>query len=129
MSQAETAHTTGAPELSPRAGRDEPVKPRSKPLFHTPLGLSTKRPGVDLPPIDCRALMQNAHRIAVRFRPHMASYREALAYGLRTAWEQYRIAHSFAMLRAQVKPRTHTAAEIEDSRQATRRCGSSYVGM
>jgi hypothetical protein len=98
-------------------------------LYHTPIGLSTRRPDVDLPSIDRRALMQNAHRIAIRFRPHMASYREALTYGLRTAWEQYRVARSFAMLRAQVKPRTHTAAEVEASRQATRRCGSSYVGM
>ena len=98
-------------------------------LYHTPMGLSTARPAVVLPHIDRRALMQNAHRIAARFRPHMASYREALAYGLRTAWEQYRVAQSFAMLRAQVKPRQFAAAEIATSRAATRRCGSSYIGM
>jgi hypothetical protein len=47
--------------------------------------------------------------------------------GLRVAWEQYRIAQSFAMLRAQVAPRIHTARDIEASRAATRRCGSSFM--
>jgi hypothetical protein len=98
-------------------------------LSMTPLGYSTRRPAVVLPPIDRRALMQSAHRIAARVRPHMASYREALAYGLRTAWQQVAVARSFATLRAQVTPRQHTAADIAASRQATRRCGSSYIGM
>jgi hypothetical protein len=96
-------------------------------LYHTPMGLTSTRPAVVLPPIDRRALMQNAHRIAARFRPHMASYAEALAYGLRTAWEQFRVARSFAMLRAQVAPRQHTVKELAESRTATRRCGSSYI--
>jgi hypothetical protein len=95
----------------------------------TPLGYSTRRPAVVLPPIDRRALMQNAHRIASRARPHMASYREAFAYGLRAAWGQVKVAQSFAMLHAQVKPRQLTAAEIDASRVATRRCGSSFIGM
>jgi hypothetical protein len=94
-------------------------------LYHTPMGLSTVRPAVELPPIDRAALMQNAHRIAQRVRPHMASYREALAYGLRAAWQQVAVARSFAMINAQVKPRTYTAAEIAAGRAATRRCGSS----
>jgi hypothetical protein len=98
-------------------------------LHHTPLGYRAMRPDVDLPAIDRRALMQNAHRIAARARPHMASYREALSYGLRAAWDQVKVAQSFAMLRAQVKPRQLTAAEIDASRVATRRCGSSYIGM
>jgi hypothetical protein len=101
----------------------------SEKLYITPLGYTTRRPAVALPPIDRRALMQNAHRIAARFRPHMANYREALAYGLRTAWEQVKVAQSFAMLRAQVAPRHLTAAEIDASRAATRRCGSSFIGM
>lgn len=98
-------------------------------LHMTPLGYSTRRPDVDLPAIDRRSLMQNAHRIAARARPHMASYREALAYGLRAAWGQVKVAQSFAMLRAQVKQRQLTAAEIDASHVATRRCGSSYIGM
>jgi hypothetical protein len=96
-------------------------------FFHTPLGLSTRRPTVMLPPIDRRALMANAHRIAARVRPRMASYREALAYGLRTAWQQVAVARSFATLRAQVTPRQHTAADLAASQQATRRCGSSFM--
>jgi hypothetical protein len=97
-------------------------------LYHTPMGLTSKRPNVVLPSIDRRALMQNAHRIAQRARPHMASYREALAYGLRTAWEQVKVARSFASLRAQVAPRQHTASDLAASRQATRRTGSSFIG-
>jgi hypothetical protein len=102
---------------------------QTKALYHTPLGYDTRRPAVALPPIDRRALMQNAHRIAARARPHMASYAEALAYGLRAAWGQVKVAQSFASLRAQVKHRTCTADELIASRVATRRCGSSYIGM
>ena len=49
-------------------------------LYATPLGYTSRRP-VALPPIDRRALMANAHRIARKVLPRMASYREALAYG------------------------------------------------
>jgi hypothetical protein len=80
-----------------------------------------------VPAIDRRALMQNAHRIARQARPYMASYREALAYGLRAAWGQVEIARSFAAVRARVQPRTCTAEQIDASRAATRRCGSSYM--
>jgi hypothetical protein len=98
----------------------------SEELHHTPLGLSTEGLAVELPPIDRRALMQNAHRIAKRFRPDMASYREALAYGLRAAWQQYNVARSFAM-HAQVQPRQFTATELAASCAATRRCRSSFM--
>jgi hypothetical protein len=101
----------------------------SEKLYMTPLGYSTRCPEVVLPAIDRRALMQNAHRIAARARPLMATYAEALAYGLRTAWQQVNVARSFASLRAQVAPRQHTAADLAASRHATRRCGSSYIGM
>jgi hypothetical protein len=94
-------------------------------LYHTPMGRSTIRPAVALPPIDRRALMQNAHRIAKQARPHMASYGESLAYGLRAAWQQVAVARSFAMINAQVKPQTYTATDLAASRAATRRCGSS----
>jgi hypothetical protein len=96
-------------------------------VYHTPIGLSTVRPDVTLSPIDRRALMANAHRIAARTRPHMASYREAIAYGLRAAWGQVKVAQSFALLRAQVAPRQHTASDLVASHQATRRCGSSFM--
>jgi hypothetical protein len=100
-----------------------------KPLYHTPLGYSTRRPDIDIGPIDRRALMRNAHCIAARVRPHMQSYREALAYGLRAAWHMVNVARSIASLRALVAPRPLTDKEIEQSRAATRRCGSSYIGM
>jgi hypothetical protein len=96
-------------------------------IYHTPLGLSAKRPDVEMPAIDRRALMENAHRIATRMRPHMGSYREALAYGLKAAWAQVNVARSIMMLNAQVKRREYSAAEIAASRRATRRCGSSYM--
>jgi hypothetical protein len=57
----------------------------------------------------------------------MASYREALAYGLRTAWQQVAAVRSIASLRAQVAPRQHTAAEWDASRHATRRVGASFT--
>jgi hypothetical protein len=81
----------------------------------------------DLPAIDRRALMQNAHRIARKARPFMASYREALAYGLKAAWGQVEVARSFAAVRARVQPRDFTAAQIAASRAATRRVGASYM--
>jgi hypothetical protein len=80
-----------------------------------------------VPAIDRRGLMQNAHRIARKARPYMASYREALDYGLRAAWGQVEVARSFAAVRARVQPRTFTADQIVASRAATRRCGSSYA--
>jgi hypothetical protein len=113
MARADSADSTIASDLSPRdrAG----VK-----LFHTPAGLSTERPQVNLPPIDRRALMQNAHRIARQARPHMASYREALTYGLRAAWGLVATSREFAAVRARVVPVIHTAEEIAASRRATR---------
>jgi hypothetical protein len=79
------------------------------------------------PAIDRRALMRNAHRIARQARPFMASYREALAYGLRAAWGQVEVARSFAAVRARVQPRVFTAEQLAASRAAARRCGSSYA--
>jgi hypothetical protein len=38
------------------------------------------------PAIDRAGLMRRAHQIARQARPHMASYRELLAYGLKAAW-------------------------------------------
>jgi hypothetical protein len=80
-----------------------------------------------VPAIDRRALMRNAHRIARQARPHMASYREALAYGLRAAWGLVATAREFATVRARVAPVAHTAEQLAASRAATRRCGASYM--
>ena len=96
-------------------------------LYHTSLGYSTIRPAGPFPPIDRCTLMQNAHRIAARMRPHMASYAEARRYGLKAAWQQVNVACSFAILNAQVKPRQLTGADLVASRAATHRCGSSYI--
>jgi hypothetical protein len=105
------------------------VNAMAEKLYPTPMGCTDQRPNVTLPPIDRAALMRQAHVIAKRMRPYMASYREALAYGLRAAWNQVAVAQSFAMLRARVKPRAYTAADWTASDRATRRCGSSYIGM
>jgi hypothetical protein len=78
-------------------------------------------------PLDRAALMRNAHRIAGQARPHMASYREALQYGLKAAWGLLATSREFAAVRARVQPRTFTAEQITASRVATRRCGASYM--
>ncbi len=96
-------------------------------LYMTPLGY-TSRPPVMLPPVDRAALMRAAHRIAKGVRHLMASYGEALAHGLRTAWAQVKVARTFQSLNAQVRRREYSASEIANSRAATRRCGSSYRG-
>jgi hypothetical protein len=120
MARADSADSTIASDLSPR-GRD------GEQLFHTPAGLSTECPKVDLPPIDRSALMRRAHHIARQARPHMASYREALAYGLRAAWGLVATSREFAAVRARVAPVAHTAEQLAASRAATRRCGASYM--
>jgi hypothetical protein len=89
--------------------------PAPERLYHTPAGPSTKRPDVTLPAIDRRALMANAHRIARAGAPYMASYREALAYGLRAAWGVIATRCEFAAVRARVAPVTHTAEQIAAS--------------
>jgi hypothetical protein len=73
MAQADSADTTTLPALRP--GNSAAHK-----LFHMPTGLSTERP-----PVDRSALMRRAHEIARKFRPHVASYREALQYGRKVA--------------------------------------------
>src|SRR5450631_619304 len=89
--------------------------------------LAPDRPAAGLPAIDRSALMRNAHRIARQARPHMTSYREALAYGLRAAWGLVATSREFAAVRARVAPIAHTAEQLAASRAATRRCGASYM--
>ena len=100
------------------------VHPRKPALHLTPLGFTSRRPA-GLPPIDRAALLRAAHAIARQFRTHYATYAEALSYGLATAWAQVKAARTIQALRAQVAPVQHTAAQINASRAATRRCGAS----
>jgi hypothetical protein len=93
-------------------------------LHMTPLGYTNRRPA-GLPSIDRAVLMRCAHQVAKRMRPNFGTYREALAYGLRAAWGQAKVAQTFRSLRDQVAPVQHSASQIEASRQATRRTGSS----
>jgi len=67
-----------------------------------PGSLSTERPPVDLPPVHRSALMRRAHEIARKFRPHVASYREALQYGRKGVWGLVATAREFTVLSAQV---------------------------
>jgi hypothetical protein len=90
----------------------------------TPLGYTSRRPAC-LPAIDRAALMRAAHQAARRMRAHFATYREALAYGLGAAWRQAKLTREIRSLCAQVAPVRHTAHQIEESRRATRRSGSS----
>jgi hypothetical protein len=71
--------------------------------------------------------MRDAHRIAQSFRPHFPSYGQALAYGLWAAWKSAKVRCEFQSLNRQVgQPAVpFTARQIEASRRATRRCGSS----
>jgi hypothetical protein len=81
-------------------------RPMSTKLYMTPLGYTDKRPA-NFPALDRRAVMVEAHRIAKRFRPYHASYREALAYGLAAAWKanwSARITRSLANQVSQVAP-------------------------
>jgi hypothetical protein len=58
--------------------------------------------------IDRAALMRRAHAIARQARPHMASYREALAYGLRAAWGLIATGCEFAEVRARATAASQT---------------------
>jgi hypothetical protein len=90
------------------------------------MGYTTRRPA-DFPAIDRAALMRDAHRIAKASRRHFANYHEALTYGLRTAWMSAKSRRQVQSLAIQAgRPAVpFTAAQIEASRRATRRCGAS----
>jgi hypothetical protein len=51
--------------------------------------------------------MQNAHRIATRYRPYTTSYAAALAYRLKAAWQQLSVVRSFAAQRSSDCPHCH----------------------
>ena len=94
--------------------------------YPTPIGFTDKRPA-NYPAIDRAALMRDAHQIAKASCAHFASYAEALAYGLRSAWLSAKSRRTIRALAAQVGPHVvpFTAAQIEASHRATRRCGAS----
>lgn len=96
-------------------------------LYVTPAGYTSQRPA-GFPPIARARLMRAAHAIARQFRPRFDTHAEAMAYGLRAAWVQVKSNREIQSLRAQVATVHHTPAQIERSRQATRRCGSSLWG-
>ena len=95
-------------------------------LYLSPLEYTSKRP-TNYPPLIRAALMRDAHQIAKKARGHFANYREALAYGLRVAWMSAKSRRQIQSLAIQAgRPATpFTAAQIEASRRATRRCGAS----
>jgi hypothetical protein len=94
--------------------------------YATPIGFTDKR-RANYPAIDRAALMRDAHQIAKASRNLFATYAEALAYGLRAAWMSAKSRREMRSLAAQAgAPQIpFTAAQIEASRQATRRTGSS----
>lgn len=99
------------------------MEPQDYPTLTDP---TTERPQY-WPSIDRGALMRDAHRVAKSFRHHFASYRGAMAYGLRAAWMSAKSRQQIQALNRQVgRPASPlTARQIEASRRATRRCGSS----
>jgi hypothetical protein len=102
------------------------IRLQAKPTYLNLMGYTNHRPK-GFPKIDRRALMRDAHRIAAASRAHFANYREAFAYGLKAAWRTMKSRQTIRALAAQAgAPATaFTAAQIEASRQATRRCGAS----
>jgi hypothetical protein len=90
------------------------------------MGFTSRRPK-DFPAIDRGALMRDAHLIARNSRGHFQNYRAAMAHGLRVAWMTTRSRRQIQSLAAQVVAPAvpFTAAQIEASRRATRRCGAS----
>jgi hypothetical protein len=95
-------------------------------LYSNAMGFTTRRPA-NYPTIDRAALMRDAHRIAKASLSHFDGYRAALSYGLRTAWMAAKSRQTIRALAAQAgRPAVpFTAAQIEASRAATRRCGAS----
>jgi hypothetical protein len=58
--------------------------------------------------------MRRAHAIARQARPHMGSYREALAYGLRAVWGLIATRREFAAVRARVATEEPAQAATHD---------------
>jgi hypothetical protein len=90
------------------------------------MGFTTRRPAT-YPAIDRSALMRDAHQIAKASRAHFGSYREAFAHAPHVAWLSTKSRQTIRALAAQAGQHVGplTTAQIEASRAATRRCGSS----
>jgi hypothetical protein len=96
-------------------------------LYPAPHGYVSRKPAVELPPIDRAAVMREAHRIARGARQFFGSYREALAYGLGAAWRGWKANHDIQLVAGQVARRPCSAAELASSTIATRRNGASFT--
>ena len=86
MAQADSAHITRASSLSPGGGcahRNGGVMSAATSIYLTPLGYSSHRPAVDMPPIDRRALMQAAHAIARKAASVRTCWRARSAFSFR----------------------------------------------
>jgi hypothetical protein len=110
MERTDSSNSTSLPAVSQQA---KPASADAGKLFHSP--------------IDRSALMRRAHAIARRARAHMASYREAFAYALHTAWSDAKGRQEHRQRFAGHVPRILTAKQLAASRYATRRCGASYM--
>jgi hypothetical protein len=95
--------------------------------YLTPMGYTDKRPA-NFPALDRRAVMVEAHRIAARFRPYHASYREALAYGLAAAWKANWSARIARSLANQVSHTPAPALQPSTVRRPALLGSYSYVG-
>ncbi len=116
----ETGERLNYKSAGPCDGGPDGIRRSEGPMLHaTPLGYATRRP-ITPPPIDRRALMQNAHRIALEL-PRGALLRSH--GGLGAGEEPSRDPVSRAAGRAPL-----TEKGNEASRRATRRTGSSMIG-
>lgn len=76
--------------------------------------------------IDRQSAMKRAHLIASRIGP-VWTYRQALAYGIRVAWDDARARAEHRERFKSYASRTLTAKQITESRYYTRRCGASWT--
>ena len=102
------------------------MRPAVSVVYSNLMGYTTRRPQA-FPALNRVALMRDAHQIAKGARGHFGSYAEALAYGLRSAWLSAKSRQTIRAIAIQAgQPAAPlTAAQIEASRAATRRCSAS----
>ena len=95
-------------------------------VYANVMGFTDKRPA-NYPAIDRAALMRDAHALAKASRAHFGNYREAFGHALHVAWLSAKSRQTIRALAAQAgQPAAPlTAAQIEASRAATRRCSAS----
>lgn len=76
--------------------------------------------------IDRQNVMKRAHLIAARIGPQW-SYRQAIAYGMRTAWEDAKARIEIKVAYGHIGRRPLAPKQIAESRYYTRRCGASWT--